>query len=310
MTSLTPPTSYAAGGAVLDAEHLSVLNLAIRRVLETEAAADTFAQILDGLPTAAAALDRYEHRIYPEHPVHGHTSVGREAVAMTGQFCGALTCVICASRTRCVSAKSERPNQAVGVHWCSSADMPDLKNYKSFESLQRSRPGKRPYDLAILELVAEAVHQIAVHLFQKDLRLHDSSSSSSVVVKGEAVGGGVLTVERITTWRRPARNPGYPPQEPWPTLFAHPMFTAHEQYPAGVADVVGYWAEDRIFGGVILFDRHRRLAEMRDDDDEDDDDRQEGDDKPGGGGGGGGGVYFNSARPGGTYKIFRLSPSQ
>ena len=30
---------------------------------------------------------------------------------------------------------------------------------------------------------------------------------------------------------------------------------AQSQYPDGLADVVGYWAEDRIFGGVVLFDR-------------------------------------------------------
>jgi hypothetical protein len=27
------------------------------------------------------------------------------------------------------------------------------------------------------------------------------------------------------------------------------------QYPDGLADVAGYWAEDQIFGGVVLFDR-------------------------------------------------------
>ncbi|KAG8167020.1 hypothetical protein KVR01_002709 [Diaporthe batatas] len=32
-----------------------------------------------------------------------------------------------------------------------------------------------------------------------------------------------------------------------------------EQYPHGVADAVGYWAEAQIFGGVILFDRRRQI---------------------------------------------------
>jgi hypothetical protein len=30
---------------------------------------------------------------------------------------------------------------------------------------------------------------------------------------------------------------------------------AHDVYPDGVADMVGYWAEDRILGGVTVFDR-------------------------------------------------------
>ena len=28
-----------------------------------------------------------------------------------------------------------------------------------------------------------------------------------------------------------------------------------QQYPKGVGDVVGYWAEYHLFGGVVLFDR-------------------------------------------------------
>ncbi|KAI0127950.1 hypothetical protein BJ170DRAFT_396129 [Xylariales sp. AK1849] len=31
----------------------------------------------------------------------------------------------------------------------------------------------------------------------------------------------------------------------------------HDQYPYGLADVAGYWAEDFIFGGVVLFDRRK-----------------------------------------------------
>ncbi len=48
------------------------------------------------------------------------------------------------------------------------------------------------------------------------------------------------------------------PEFPRPTtLFAHRLYTARDQYPNGVADVVGYWAENRILGGVIVFDRSK-----------------------------------------------------
>jgi hypothetical protein len=40
-----------------------------------------------------------------------------------------------------------------------------------------------------------------------------------------------------------------------PTAFFHARYRAHEQYPRGLADVVGYWAEGKIFGGVVVFDR-------------------------------------------------------
>lgn len=39
------------------------------------------------------------------------------------------------------------------------------------------------------------------------------------------------------------------------TLFCHAWYRDYEQYPQGIADCVGYWAEARIFGGVVLFDR-------------------------------------------------------
>ncbi|KAI5776262.1 hypothetical protein EDC01DRAFT_636897 [Geopyxis carbonaria] len=40
-----------------------------------------------------------------------------------------------------------------------------------------------------------------------------------------------------------------PPQE-----FTNEVYTAWERYPAGHAALVGYWAETRVFGGVVAFD--------------------------------------------------------
>ncbi len=38
-------------------------------------------------------------------------------------------------------------------------------------------------------------------------------------------------------------------------MFHHCMYADSEQYPFGAADMAGYWLEDRVFGGVVLFDR-------------------------------------------------------
>ena len=40
-----------------------------------------------------------------------------------------------------------------------------------------------------------------------------------------------------------------------PTVFYHGSYVAFDQYPNGLADVAGYWAETKIFGGVVVFDR-------------------------------------------------------
>lgn len=79
-------------------------------------------------------------------------------------------------------------------------------------------------------MVAVALHQLAVLLHkQGGLQLHDDWK---------------LWIEG--TW---------PDLERCPTPFVHGWFQEHKQYPEGVADMVGYWAEGRILGGVMLFDR-------------------------------------------------------
>ena len=43
----------------------------------------------------------------------------------------------------------------------------------------------------------------------------------------------------------------------------HTEYLDSDQYPQGNADVVGYWAESQLFGGVVLFDRGESGAEVR-----------------------------------------------
>lgn len=68
----------------------------------------------------------------------------------------------------------------------------------------------------------------------------------------------------VQGWKPPAiltKGPGGVGQvlnegpDPPPSVFAHGSYCEFERYPKGVADMVGYWAESRIFGGVVVFDR-------------------------------------------------------
>lgn len=43
----------------------------------------------------------------------------------------------------------------------------------------------------------------------------------------------------------------------------HDCYTEHKDYPCGLLDVVGYWAETQLFGGVLLFDRGDSGLEVR-----------------------------------------------
>lgn len=85
-------------------------------------------------------------------------------------------------------------------------------------------------------------HQIAVYLFQLDDSIHKH--------------------EDYVKWRDAPWD-----MKPWdsfrpPTAFSNRIYVAIEQYPNGVADTVGYWAEARIFGGVVVFDRGENEDEV------------------------------------------------
>jgi hypothetical protein len=99
-------------------------------------------------------------------------------------------------------------------------------------------------------MVAVAVHQIAATLFELDTSVHKNDG--------------------ITEWAPPKSDPWYwrwHPGGPLPSLFHHEWYKDYDQYPRGVADMVGYWAEARILGGVVLFDRRNPDAELSPDPD-------------------------------------------
>ncbi|KAK4106821.1 hypothetical protein N658DRAFT_563552 [Parathielavia hyrcaniae] len=124
----------------------------------------------------------------------------------------------------------------------------------------------------LIEMIAVAVQQIAVILFELDTSLHKDDG--------------------IVDWAPPKSDEWYwgrHPSGPLPTLFHHSWYQDYDQYPRGVADIVGYWAEDRILGGVVLFDR--RDPEVKPDADPN-------------------AVYFHWDWEEVTYRIYRLLPKQ
>ncbi|KAK4096058.1 hypothetical protein N658DRAFT_532666 [Parathielavia hyrcaniae] len=109
-------------------------------------------------------------------------------------------------------------------HICS--DHPLRVEHKELSSIFSAR---------LVELVARAVHQIAVWLYQQDRSRHKDDA--------------------FRRWRpSESRERFYLPTFP-ATLFCHPWYRDYDQYPESIADCVGYWAEARILGSVVLFDR-------------------------------------------------------
>ncbi|KAF2803409.1 uncharacterized protein BDZ99DRAFT_526762 [Mytilinidion resinicola] len=124
-----------------------------------------------------------------------------------------------------------------------------LFDAKTAQAYQNTTVGSKEFKIHLLEMIAIACHNIAVLIYKE-------------------IKGSNIPTERI--WYqpppiisslpprldgRPDEPETFPPRLVLPTDFYHPFYQAMEQYPEGVADVVGYRAELRIFGGVVVFDR-------------------------------------------------------
>ncbi|KAM0245933.1 hypothetical protein ACHAP5_005084 [Fusarium lateritium] len=120
---------------------------------------------------------------------------------------------------------------------------------KALEKFQKADHDSEEFKLRLIELTVVACHQIGAHLFELDDGAHKH--------------------ELYTNWRETAleeRNNGVETRKfasISPTAFSHRVYRYFEQYPKGLADVAGYWAESKIFGGVIVFDRGESEEECK-----------------------------------------------
>ncbi|KAJ5574136.1 uncharacterized protein N7459_008563 [Penicillium hispanicum] len=106
------------------------------------------------------------------------------------------------------------------------------------QAYQNTSIGTRDFELRLIEITAVAVHTIAMYLF-----LHTNKPPYKFPK--------LPNLEHMPTELMvPLQDL---PQKP--TYLYHHNYIDYEQYPLGIADMVGYWAEYQIFGGVVLFNR-------------------------------------------------------
>ena len=94
-------------------------------------------------------------------------------------------------------------------------------------------------------MLADACHQIASYLYSLDDGVHKHSL--------------------YYTWRDSTEPASSDPRlvlHRAPAAFYHTSYQDFDRYPNGIADVVGYWAEAKIFGGVMVFDRGESGTEV------------------------------------------------
>ncbi|KAF5725081.1 hypothetical protein FMUND_175 [Fusarium mundagurra] len=179
----------------LDVDHLSAFERALRRILETDIAEQTYA----------------------EFPQDGHPALEHEDLS---------------------EGVRERVRELR-----SNLDISSLLFEAALvETFNKSAPQSKEFYLRLVELLAVSCHRFAVDIFQLD----------EVAEKHKI----------YDVWRDSPRD-----MTKWdsfrdPTAFTHGPYIAVDQYPNGSADTVGYWAEARIFGGVVVFDRGEDGTEL------------------------------------------------
>ncbi|KAF5988007.1 hypothetical protein FBULB1_1648 [Fusarium bulbicola] len=186
----------------LDQAHQDTVTSAIARILDTDIAEVTYAQIIDGLPLGEVAFESRGGIPHQDHPInHYHDELCAGVLDKAREFCSRFDPLL-------------------------------------LFAYQAASPGSRSFNTRLIEIISIAVHQIAIILFSLEEGLH----------KNDGVIEWAPPKSDKTWW-------AHCPDGHEPTMFFHPWYLSYQRYPNGVADMVGYWAESRILGGVVLFDR-------------------------------------------------------
>ncbi|KAK3942857.1 hypothetical protein QBC46DRAFT_457253 [Diplogelasinospora grovesii] len=122
----------------------------------------------------------------------------------------------------------------------------------TLQAFQEATPGSRAFHLRLIEMLAVSVHQIAAYIFDQrdDHANRNKQYYDAWVTEQQRQNAG-------------DKESGYYTYTEPPVVFYHPCYCDYEQYPRGIFDVVGYWAEAKIFGGVLLFDRGESETECK-----------------------------------------------
>ncbi|KAI0153026.1 hypothetical protein GGR57DRAFT_468578 [Xylariaceae sp. FL1272] len=236
----------------LDSAHSAQFSRSLENVLSSEVAQLTYGQIVDGLPIASVESDTGNNGmgVGLEHPIHDEDN----------------------PHDKLCPGVMERLQEL--------RDKFDISSLK-FDShliydFNRASPGSRAFHTRLIEMIAVAIHQIAVQLYQSETTFH--------------VG------DPMASWEPPADSiflSIY--DEMFKTLFRHRHYCDYDQYPNGIADGVGYWAENHILGGVVLFDRRELDSPLTPSNEIEVDPNA---------------IYFHSDRDSVTYRIYRLLDHQ
>lgn len=120
-------------------------------------------------------------------------------------------------------------------------------NTKLLQKFQAARIETPQFNFRLVELMAEACHQIAIYLYQLNEGAYKHQLHKD-------------WLDKVRSEPEQVRRKRY--YEAPPVAFFHCAYRNSDLYRQGDADVVGFWAEGRIFGGVLWFDRGETEEEV------------------------------------------------
>lgn len=222
--------------ASLSNRRCGILRRAVANVLSTELAKQTYAQIVDGYPLPEVARDGYlgstcfGHPLYTDHKELCPGVLTEAQALCSGLDVGSIS----------IPANVRKKSQTTPMLWSLLLLTLRIQAIRSYESAPEGSPA---FTASLVELVARCVHHIGAWIYRQDRNRHKDDAFSR--------------------WR-PTEHQVHSCPKTFPyTMFCHPWYRDYDQYPGGLADSVGYWAEGRILGGVILFDRRDPRKEKK-----------------------------------------------
>ena len=216
--------------ANLSTDKFQQLESTLAFILATSAAQDTYAQLIDGRPTWQSYVRDPgfpdEFTIVSDHPNPSHEAIQQYEEIRTRLTLHAVK----------MDIKVQLPRNLVETL------VQMLTTLQLVQRYQNAPLDTREHDLRLLEVTAAAINALAGIIY---LAYHPDT-----VLKPPKPP---IDEDFDYSFHRSTKKH---------IDFYHTDYKAYERYPFGLLNVVGYWAEDKLFGGVLLFDRGESGSEV------------------------------------------------
>lgn len=204
-------------------EKLQDLKTVFQHVLAMSIARDTYAQIIDGTPTRTPFSDemkKINSTFYKTIIDSDKTKPTDKAMQKYEEVQPKIE-----PQDLVIDLKVNNTSWII-IHLAKTNSTQVAQNY------QDAPPGSRENHLRLLEIAAASVHSLAVMIY--------ASKHEEMDVNPPEPPGGHLRQFHDTD--------GYY------VNFYHTKYKRFQDFPFGLLNVVGYWAETELFGGVVLFE--------------------------------------------------------